>query len=479
MKSIMSILVSLLSAVNLYSQASDDDVYFSPKDEAQVIAENARTQPQHAEEYNYDDDNGYYDDEYYSDTETQSDGSGNTYITNNYYGDYYDYDNDDYNYTSHLQRYYSPYMGFSYYSSCYTGFYYDPWSWNVSIGFGWGYPNYGYPYYNYGYHPYYDPWYGYGCSSSYYGHGYGGWGYPYNNWYCGGYGHGYNHGYWDGYYHGYYDGSYGYSNGGYYGGGYYYGPRREAQGISSYRNEKRAEEIQKVAGQNVNQFPVGENRDMLQPVRTGNEVKQGQDVIKKNETESLRNDVKTQNQYNTFDKGAMQPVKQPSRNDVKPQNQYNTFDKGNVQPNYQPSRGNEAQQAPIDKNQIQQKPGVENNPNIERQTNPGKEGHYNMPSRGNMHDRNAPQTAPRGNENRDMTPQNAPKYQNQKPERSGYIEKEQISPKHQPKTYDRGNQTPLGNYEKQAPQRQQQPANTGKQFGGSNQQIPRSGMQPR
>ncbi|HNS16504.1 MAG TPA: hypothetical protein PKI34_01625 [Bacteroidales bacterium] len=143
---------------------------------------------------------------------------GQNYITNNYYGDYYDY-----SYASRIRRFSYPYYD-SYYSSYYTSpWYYDPWYWNSglsfsigfgwgwgSMGFGWGYPSYswGYPYHGYGW---YDPWYGYPY-----------WGY-----------NSYWNGYYDGYWNGYYDGSgYYYGGGGYYPeyASVYYGPRNSREG---------------------------------------------------------------------------------------------------------------------------------------------------------------------------------------------------------------------------------------------------------
>jgi len=150
-------------------------------------------------------------------TETYDDGNGDTYITNNYYGDVYN--NDDYSYSTNLRRFYSPAPGFGYYSPCYDPFwgynnwYYQP-GFTISIGIGYGYPWYGggygwgYPAYGWGY-PYYgwgNPYYGWGYP--YYGYGYG---YPYYPYY----GHG-------GYHHGYNEGYNGYST--------YYGPRRSAAG---------------------------------------------------------------------------------------------------------------------------------------------------------------------------------------------------------------------------------------------------------
>ncbi len=265
----LAILFLLLPALILSAQ--NDDVYFSPKHDSgdEVIQSSDSRRDRH--DYNDDDGETYsdYEDSYYSDTETITDGSGSTYITNNYYGDYYESD-----YTTRMKRFYSPYMGFGYYSPCYTGYYdyYDPYYYSpglsVSIGFGWGWGSgYGYGSWGYPYSGYYNPWYSHydpWCSPYWYG-GYCGTGY--------GYGHGYNHGYYDGYWNGYYDGYYGYPNyGGYYGyyGNYHYGPRYSSQGVSSYRNsygEKKAPETVEMRSNDANIIPQGVNKDVLQPVK--------------------------------------------------------------------------------------------------------------------------------------------------------------------------------------------------------------------
>ncbi|MBP6978596.1 MAG: hypothetical protein PHD61_04410 [Bacteroidales bacterium] len=168
----------------------------------------------------------------YDESYSYTDPEGQTYVTNNYYGDYYDY-----SYASRIRRFGYPYYD-SYYSSYYTSpWYYDPWYWNsglsFSIGFGWGWGSFGmgwgYPYYSWGYPNYgwYDPWWGY----PYYG---------YNN-----YWYGYNDGYYDGYWNGYYDGS-----GYYYGGGYYpdyasvyYGPRNSHEGSNIPGDGRRSDAV--------------------------------------------------------------------------------------------------------------------------------------------------------------------------------------------------------------------------------------------
>jgi len=140
---------------------------------------------------------------------------GDTYISNNYYGDdYYDYA-----YSARLRRFHNNYSFNNYYSDYYTNSYwydYNPWNWGVSIymGYNWWYPSYHsswyWPYSSWGYYGWYDP-------------------YPYYGW--GSYWHGYSNGYWSGYYDGYWGGGYyGYWPGSHYynsydGNSYYYGHR--------------------------------------------------------------------------------------------------------------------------------------------------------------------------------------------------------------------------------------------------------------
>lgn len=121
----------------------------------------------------------------------RTDDDGNTYVTNNYYGSYTNYSEDDYYdyaYAARLKRFYGTNCGWSYYNDYYTNAYwytYDPNYWGVSIylGYSWWYPSWYY------YSPYYYA--GWGWGWGYYG-------YP---WYGGGaYWAGYNYGYWNGYY---------------------------------------------------------------------------------------------------------------------------------------------------------------------------------------------------------------------------------------------------------------------------------------
>ena len=212
------------------SAGNTDDVYYTPGDDARQAAsapapaQQAPSQGTRQDNYdrtNASGENGTVNnDDYYSPSSTTrtSDGSGNTYITNNYYNsdDYYDYA-----YSARLRRFYTPVYGYGYYDPFYTNSYwydYNPVSWGVSIylgynwwapsyfyyspfaypswgfSFGWGYPSYGwgYPYYGYGYpYPYYGygyPGYGYGYPGHCYGYGYG-CGYGYNPCYYNSYDH--------------------------------------------------------------------------------------------------------------------------------------------------------------------------------------------------------------------------------------------------------------------------------------------------
>lgn len=438
MKAFMFLLLFALSAPAVFAQM-DDDVYFSPKDE--VFVEEIAAQAQEPAEQYYEDidyTDGYYD-ENYSDSQARTDGQGNTYITNNYYGDYYEND-----YTTRLNRFYTPYSGFGYYSPCYGG-YYDPWygygGMSISIGWGWGYPYYGY-------------------GGGYWGGGYWGGGYPYygwNSWYWGypgyGYGAGYNHGYWNGYNNGYWNGYYdGYYGGDYYGGGYYYGPRRESGGYSSYRNdyaEKKTEQMGVAPGQQVNQFPVGENKDVIQPVRTGN-VQPGTDAIKGNEMQPVRgNEPKPGGQHETIDRGNAQPAQ---GNEPKPNTNYNTIGKGDAKPVNQPARSNEA---PVDKAPVAPKPGNTNKPNVQRQTEHNKGNNYSRPQRGNVE----PKQPAKGNI---PSPKPQERYEPKGNNKPSY---------NAPKTYDRGG------YNAPSPS----PAPAQRSPGGTMQRAPggKGGMQPR
>lgn len=160
-------------------------------------------------------------------TEQYVDESGNN-ITNNYYGDYYE-DNNDYDYAARINRFHRPIYGSGYYDPFYTNMYYynyDPFFWGTSIYIGYR-PSYWFGWNNWGWNN------GWGWNSGWGWNGgwgmNGGWGFPA----CyGGYGFGGN--YWNGYNNGYWNGfSDGLAYGGYYNtfdqnSGIYYGPRGSA-----------------------------------------------------------------------------------------------------------------------------------------------------------------------------------------------------------------------------------------------------------
>jgi hypothetical protein len=157
-------------------------------------SEQSKSVDYYAEDFESSEEPAAEDEPYLTAQETVNSPEGTSYITNNYYGggygDYYDY-----SYASRLNRFYGPYMGYNYYSPCYSGFYYDPWYWDyyryrpsLYFGFNWGWGDmyWGYPYYSY-YYPYNSYWSGYynGFWDGYY---YGQWGYDYygnNNYYYG------------------------------------------------------------------------------------------------------------------------------------------------------------------------------------------------------------------------------------------------------------------------------------------------------
>jgi len=219
----------LTSCTTTYHSSTEpvpyDDVYYTaekipatpPANEAVVVSEYSDTDAYLDEYYSqgeYVSEEGLYDvyDPAASESETYTDENGTTYVTNNYYGDYYDY-------TGRINRFYRPYGASGYYSGCYADPYYYGSGFSFSIGFGWGWGSCGWGW----------PYYGYGCGYPYYGWG---WGYPYYGWGGSSYWNGYWNGYWDGYYYG--------------GGGYpesyssYYGPRNSIEGGNSTGNPGRS-----------------------------------------------------------------------------------------------------------------------------------------------------------------------------------------------------------------------------------------------
>ena len=194
--SLSTLLLMSCSTSSYVNKPYYDDVYFSSRDakisQNPVISENnkrisetAHNQVEIQETQPNEDTSSYINSQEFNNKASYYDSDGNTYITNNYYfDDYYDY-----SYTARLRRFYSPYVGWSYYDDWYTNYYwynYDPLWWGVSIyvGYNWWWPTFYYrPYYYYSWywHPHYY-----------------GWHYWDNPWWA------YNTGYWDGFYDGYY-----------------------------------------------------------------------------------------------------------------------------------------------------------------------------------------------------------------------------------------------------------------------------------
>ncbi|HOL74958.1 MAG TPA: hypothetical protein PLM87_05000, partial [Bacteroidales bacterium] len=243
---IVGVMISSCTINNYYTQSQPyDDVYYNPNihqyPDNNVQNQDYQQQDNQYQDYQYQDNQEYYQDQSnYS--ETYTDDNGNTYITNNYYGDYYDY-----SYSSRIRRFYYPELGFGYYDPWYTNIYwytYDPWYfgisvyltypfWRPGISFYWGY--YPFNYYTGWYHPYH---YGWGYPGYWYGYNYGYW-------------HGYNHGYWDGFWTGYYDGFYGseyyyYNPFDVHSGSVYYGPRDYVSASTSGRTNRTINETQTV-----------------------------------------------------------------------------------------------------------------------------------------------------------------------------------------------------------------------------------------
>ena len=196
---ILALILGACSSSYKAGVAEYDDLYYTPKDakmqsqaaEAEVMAGTQGTQaaPQEElsdyekyrlslegeylaeqevapEEYatidtNYYGPEGDYGYSYYDDGSQPP-------VINNYYGAVNQYPS----YSSRIQRFHSPYIGYNYYDPWYDPWY-DPYfgvsNFSVSIGFGFGY-GYGYPSYGWGY-----PSYCWGYPG--YGWGYPGWGY--------------------------------------------------------------------------------------------------------------------------------------------------------------------------------------------------------------------------------------------------------------------------------------------------------------
>ncbi len=439
----MGFLASSCATQTASRGSSTDDIYFSTEDaQASTIttetttttntSDTYTTYPGNSEKVDYNQPSGS-DADYRTgsedlSSETYYDDEGNTYVVNNYYeDDNYGYDDyDDYYYTTNIYRYYYPYSGFGYYSHCYSPYYYNPYGWNIS--FGWGYGScYPYGYYNpwschnYGYYGYYDPWY-----SPYYGYGYG----------YGGYGNGYYNGYYDGYYNGYYDGYYGsgYGNDGYYGysdNGYYYGPNTStgsntntgsssvdmiAAGYDKTGNTDLNHILTDKGTLEVNKGDVNINAASSDNGTTigSPEFTSIKGVTAKDEVAGLNNDAVainnekpiTTGQNATKESGSVKVIKYYSAADAPVKNTIsenvtspvvktdrgiirsndNNYSVSKPSANYQPKGGGPvkpAADAPIQKQNYQQKQNNSNNPQVKPQYNgiPENKNTYDQPSR--------------------------------------------------------------------------------------------------
>lgn len=289
-----------------YSGAYNDDDVYTPANQAyhQTNANNYTPANNNAGNNNYNDD--YYNpNAVNSSTQYTDSATGNTYITNNYYGnnnqfvydDYYDYA-----YAARIRRFRNPTYGFGYYNDFYTNYYfynYDPWmygnsiyagyNWwgpSVTFSYGWGYRPFNYWGWNAGWGwgapCYWDPWWGYTCNT-WCGWGWNswGWGSPYyNNYWWGynnGYWNGYNQGYWNGYYNGlysnYYYNTYDYNS------NFYYGHRSVSQGGSGFSGktsfgEQYLNAVNQglVAGSKVNAATFAKERDNLDGFNIGKQT---------------------------------------------------------------------------------------------------------------------------------------------------------------------------------------------------------------
>lgn len=190
-KNILVLMILAFQFTKIAKAQVDDDIYYSPKNDTQMVSQNNEKQNDLINEDEKNDpekqsSNNKNTSPRYSETEEYVDENGNSYITNNYYGDdYYSDDYYDYAYASRIRRFYGGCSSFGYYNDYYTNLYwydYNPISWGISIylGYNWWYPYFSYrPYYWYpsvyfsypSVYSYYGGY--YGCSSfSYYGYPY-------------------------------------------------------------------------------------------------------------------------------------------------------------------------------------------------------------------------------------------------------------------------------------------------------------------
>jgi len=446
-------LASCNGAYKLGNTASKDDVYSSSTPQSQPQATTPETYtPQEQTNPNIGTDNAERAKDY---SEQRTDEDGDTYVTNNYNGDNYSFDNDeDYYYSRRLRRWYEPTFGFGYYSNVYSDLYYwwGPTYYNPGISFSINIgPSYVMPWYWHSCYPYYGysnyyPWY---SSYPYYGYYY-----PYSA-YGWGYNNGYNNGYWNGYHDGYYGNYYGYNNGyyNYYGNDYgngYYG-NGGGYGSNNYYGHRSSGVVNTTSTNGV----TGDG-SRIDNVRT--------------EPGNFNNNISIDDKRST----------NPSTEKVEPVNSQRAtgFDKFDTNPSVQTQKGNTQKANSIDVNpntQVKQVPDV-NKPNVVRE----------MPepqSSPNKYQWDHPTQSPKQNQgdnqiqrdNEYQAPRNNSYDQQSQPRDEQYVtprqnEQEQPNYQYQP----RQNESPKGNWN-QMPDNNRQVAP--QQKGGKEYEAPR--VQPK
>ncbi len=224
MKHFLTILILLTSVWGVFAQAKDDLYYAPTKKTSDYKSEKTPQDYAPVSEYEeppfyneHPDRQGNSYNEYgYGNgsqqrtginTDNYQDDYGNTYVTNNYYGDY----NEGPSYTTRMRRFHGGNAGFGYYSNFYDPywndpFWYDPYWNNMAIIYR---PMFR-PYWSYGWGFGWNSWGGWGVGIGWGNPWMGGWGNPWmggwgNPW-MGGWGGGWGNPYWNGYHHGYWNG---------------------------------------------------------------------------------------------------------------------------------------------------------------------------------------------------------------------------------------------------------------------------------
>ncbi|GAA4461410.1 hypothetical protein GCM10023093_06010 [Nemorincola caseinilytica] len=232
-----SVLTTLLLAATLQgAYAQTDDIYATGADQSKTSAKEQRRERRQNEQNTNPDPNRF-------DSPNNTQGDDRSYMPDTYQNqgyengeDYVDYD-DDYSYSTRINRFDNDFYNMGYYSSFYNPFWYNrywydpfwgynPWRPGISVGFGYG------PYWSSAWG--WNTWWGYGAWGSYWNYPYYGmgWGNPY--WGGGFYGGGYYGNYWNSYYAGF-DGGRSYRT-------TTYGPRQAVglrsggSGVTQYRS---------------------------------------------------------------------------------------------------------------------------------------------------------------------------------------------------------------------------------------------------